>query len=109
MDISPKLKKILARFSAHNFMYAWYRQYKILFLLLFLGTLGLAGYFWHFSLFRYQWTDQQKKAYLEQYFKETSFRGEEYNRLVEHLKMEREKHQRGPELKRDIFTGENLE
>lgn len=107
-NLTPGLRKKLALFSPQEIMFFWYRSYKVIFSLFFLVILALAGYQWYYSLHRYQWTEEQKKEYIESTFKETRFRGEKFRALVLRLKQRSEEHAENISLKRDIFTGEDL-
>lgn len=102
------LKKKLSAFSPREIMFFWYRHYKLVFSLFFLIILGLAGYQWNYSLHQYQWSEEQKKEYIEATFKETRFKEEEFQALVKQLKERQAEHEEGVPIRRDIFTGRSL-
>lgn len=109
LSLGNNLKKKLAAFSLQEIMFFWYRHYKLVFSFCFLLILGLAGYQWYESLHRYQWTEEQKKEYIEATFKETRFQEKEFQELVNKLKKRSEEHQAAVSLHRDIFTGERFD
>ena len=108
LEVSKNLKKKLARFSIQNLMNFWYRSYKLLFLGLFFVVLGISSYQWYSSLHRYQWDDERKKAYVEEYFQETDLRETQFRYLVDRLRARAASHERPMLQSRNIFTGEPL-
>ena len=108
LGLSPDIKKKLKRFSAREAMFFWYRHYKLFFFLLFLLVLGFSAYQWYYSLHQYQWTEAEKKAYIESYFKETDFQDEAFRDLVGRLEERARRHEEPVSPRRDIFTGEYL-
>ena len=85
--------------------YFWIRHYKSLFTLGFLLLTGFAGYQWHYSLYRYHWTDQERKTYLETTVKETAFQEKKFLDVMDRLKQDREVYQQDVEIGRDLFGG----
>ena len=108
MKFLLNLKTKFKRFAFGRIMYAWYRYYKLIFLFFFCVVLGLSGWYWYGALNRYQWTEDQKKAYLDEYFKETSFQEQAFRDLSAQLKEKEQKHEMRSHLKRDAFTGNAL-
>ncbi|MBP9698085.1 MAG: hypothetical protein KBD65_02760 [Candidatus Moranbacteria bacterium] len=95
------LKKI---FSWKRIMASWYRSYKIMFFIGFLMVLGLGGYFWYSNLYQYHWSDDKKKEFIEANFKATSFKESSFERLVASLKDRAVRHEKVPQLSRNIFS-----
>ncbi|MEK9151166.1 MAG: hypothetical protein AAB547_00875 [Patescibacteria group bacterium] len=98
-------KKIADRFSSKNMLFFWYRRYKAMFFLLFLAVLAIGGWNWYYSLYRYRFSDEEKKQYVEQYFKETTFKEAKFREVVDRLMERARMHGETLELKRDIFKG----
>ncbi|MFZ2299946.1 MAG: hypothetical protein WAW00_02340 [Candidatus Moraniibacteriota bacterium] len=98
-------KKIRGTFSSKGVMFFWYRHYTAMFFLLFLVVLSLGGWKWYYSLYRYRLSDEEKKRYVEQYFKETTFKEARFRDVVDDLVERRRMHEETLELKRDIFEG----
>lgn len=96
------------KYSARRVIFFWYRNYKKLFFLGFLLVLGVGGWVWYYSVHAYSWTEEQKKAYLAEYFQETSFKEAKFQSLTESLQVRAESHQNGISLSRQLFTGEAL-
>lgn len=105
LELSQKLKKL---FSWKRLMFFWYRHYKVMFFMGFLVVLGFGGFVWYKNLYQYQWSEETKKAFLEQHFKETRFKERAFNNVVEHLKERARFHEGTPALSRDIFSGKSL-
>lgn len=105
LRISPKMKKF---FSLKQWMFFWYRHYKAMFLFGFLVVLGIGGYFWYRHLYQYQWSEDKKKAFIEQHFKETQFQERAFENLVRSLDERARVHEAPLTLSRDIFAGESF-
>jgi hypothetical protein len=100
-----RFKALGKKFSPKKGLFFWYRYYKVMFFFGFLIVLGAGGYFWHYNLYRHQWSDQEKKAFIESNFKETVFKEKEFVKLVESLKKRESRSQEALPLTHDIFTG----
>ncbi len=90
-------------------MFSWYRHYKALFFFCFCVVLGLSSVAWYRSLHQYSWSDEQKKAFLDSYVKETNFKEAKFRETVDRVKRMAESHTERIDIKRDIFSGENLQ
>lgn len=86
-------------------LYFWIRHYKTLFSFCFLLISGFVAYQWHRDLYRYQWTDGERKAYLEQTAKETAFQEKKFLEVLERLDQDRTAHAMELETGRDLFDG----
>ncbi len=86
-------------------LYFWIRHYKSLFIIGFLLLTAFGGYQWHRDLYRYDWSDQERKAYLETTAKETAFQEKKFLEVLDHLEEDRRIHQETLETGRDLFEG----
>lgn len=108
MNIPKFSQKIQQSFSWKRLMFVWYRYYKLLFFFGFLGVLGMGGFFWYKHLYLYQWSEETKKAYVEQHFKETRFNEADFRDRVHHLNARARAHKENLEFSQDIFLGRPL-
>ncbi|MFZ3032042.1 MAG: hypothetical protein WA082_03330 [Candidatus Moraniibacteriota bacterium] len=106
LQFSQNLKKY---FSWKRLMFFWYRHYKVMFFFGFLVVLGFGGFIWYKNLYQYQWSEETKKTFLEQHFKETRFKERNFVGVVERLKERAIFHETTPVISRDIFSGKSLE
>lgn len=95
-------------FSLKQWMLLWYRHYKKLFLVGFVGVLGFGGYFWYSNLYQYHWTEERKNQFVETNFKATVFQEEKFHKLVAALKDRATHHEESVSLSRDMFSGNSL-
>lgn len=86
-------------------LYFWIRHYKSLFVVCFLLLTGFVGYQWYHDLYRYQWTEEKRNAYIEATAKETVFQEQKFLEVLEHLDQNREAHGEDLETGRDLFEG----
>ena len=101
-------KKISERFSARGLLFFWYRHYKALFFIGFVIVLAIGGWKWYDSLYRYRWSDEEKKQYIELSFKETVFKETKFRDVVSDLAARARLHEETLELKRNIFEGKGI-
>lgn len=106
IKLSPRMKKYL---SLKQWMFFWYRHYKAMFFFGFLIVLVMGGYFWYRHLYQYQWSEETKKSFIEQHFKETRFQERAFESVVKRLEKRAAMHQESLSLSRDIFSGEPIE
>lgn len=106
--LSSDLKRIRTKLSSWQPLFVWYRHYKLLFFFSFLVVLGFGGFAWYQDLYGYSWNDTEKRAFLDTYSKETSFKEAKYRDAVDRLKQRMEWHQTPPVITKDIFTGKEL-
>lgn len=107
-EFSLDLKRIKKGLSSWQPLFVWYRHYKLLFFFSFLVVLGFGGYAWYQDLYGYGWNDAEKRAFLDTYSKETTFKEAKYRDAVERLEQRAERHKTDPSLSKDIFTGKEL-
>lgn len=101
-------KNIGRHFSLKHGMFFWYQHYKVLFFVGFLIVLGWGGYYWYNNLYRYHWSDEQKKEFIATHFKATVFKEQAFNQLVGQLKEREQQYGEPVPLTRDIFSGTSL-
>lgn len=108
MKTSPAIEKLIKKFSPKQLMFVWYRHYKMMFFVGFLLVFGFGSYQWYTYLYRYQWSDQEKKQFLDSNFKETAFKENKFKELIQRLDERAHSHEDDPKLSRDIFSGKGL-
>lgn len=86
-------------------LYFWIRHYKSLFTLSFVLLSAFVGYQWHRDLYRYHWTEDERKAYLETTAKETAFQEKKFLEVLDQLAKDRAAHQEVMGTGRDLFEG----
>lgn len=67
-----------------------------------------AGWNWYYSFYQYRLSDEEKKQYIEQHFKETAFKEKEFLNVVDML-MKRTRLVETLEIKRNIFKGKDIQ
>lgn len=102
------LKKITKSFSLRETIYFWYRYYKTFFLFGFLIVLAFGGWDWYQSLYRYHFSDEEKKQYIDSYFKETALKEEKFQSTVDDLAQRARLHEETLSLTRNIFEGKGI-
>ena len=105
MHVTKKFKNL---FSRKGILFFLYRHYKAMFFLGFLVVLGLGGFYWNANLNQYQWSEERKKSFVEQNFKETRFKSEAFHVIVKQLEARARAHEVNPALTRDVFSGKKL-
>jgi len=109
MNISLReFQNKLQKFSIRRLTLAWYRYFRVLFGILFLVVFGLGSFIWYQSLHNFQWTEEQKKVYMEKTFTETNLKQKELDKLLESLKKREGDHQVRSPISRNLFTGEPI-
>lgn len=102
-------KKVQWRQLIKKMFLHWLRHYKLLFSVAFLSVSALGGYQWYQNLYRYAWTLEERKAYLDQTIQATVFHERQFLEVLAQLEQIRREHTivRTPE--RDIFVGAKKE
>lgn len=90
-------------FSIRKSMLFWYRSHRWIFTFLFLVVLGYGGWTWYQNLYRYTWTDAQKKEFLASYAAETDFREAKFKQVVKELDDRRGRNAQTPDIQHDLF------
>ena len=102
------MKRIGARFSFGGALSFWYRHYKALFSLSFLIVILIGGWNWYYIFYKYRLSDEEKKHYVEQYFKETVFNEAKFRSTTEALTQRARMHEEVPENRRNFFEGKGI-
>ena len=105
MTIKFSLNRISFASARKRGLYFCMRHYRLLFSLLFLGLTGFLMYQWNRDLYRYQWTESERRAYLETTAKETAFQEKKFLEVLENLDQDRQRHTAVTETSRDLFAG----
>lgn len=95
----------LKSFSVASILHGLRRVSKYLIWCILLGTIIWLGYLWYSAVYAYDWTEEQKNQYRNEYAGETSFREERFHHTVEVLRERIRLHQTLPTVGKDIFTG----
>lgn len=103
------VKKLKPLFSVKAFLSYWYRYYKAMVFFGFLGVIIFGGWEWYYSFYRYRLSDEEKKQYIEQNFRETIFKEKEFDTIVSALAERAQRHAEKIEIKRNIFIGEGVQ
>jgi len=102
------IKRIGTRFSLGGALSFWYRHYKVLFFLSFLIVLLIGGWNWYYIFYKYRLSDEEKKQYVEQHFKETTFNDAKFHATTEALIQRARLHEEMPANRRNIFEGKGI-
>lgn len=100
--------KIKERFSFGNMLVLWYRYYKVLALIGFFLVLAFGGWNYYYSVYQYRFSDEEKKQYVDSYFKETIFKEARFNEVVDSLRARARMHEEAFEIKRNIFEDKGI-
>lgn len=95
-------------FSLGNILFFWYRYHKILFFCGFFIILFFGAWSWYYSLYQYRLSDEEKKQYIEQNFRETLFKEVQFRQVVDMI-AKRTRMTEIPEVKRNIFIGKGIQ
>lgn len=109
IPLASFFKKIAKHFSSRGVIFFWYRHYKALVFLGFLVVLSIGIWNWYQSLYQYHFSDDEKKQYIDSYFKETAFQEVKFQEVVDALTARARMHERVLPLTRNIFKGEGIQ
>lgn len=101
-------KKFIKSFSSKEAIFFWYRHYKLLFFFGFLIILSIGAQDWYGSLYKYQFSENEKKQYIDSYFKETVFKESKFRETVDDLTLRARMHEETLLLTRNIFEGKGI-
>jgi hypothetical protein len=101
-------KKSGKYFSLRKMLSFWYRHHAALFFCAFFAVLFIGAWSWYYSLHQYRLSDEEKKQYIEQNFRETAFKEAQFRDLVDIL-IKRTQKTETLEVKRNIFQGKGIE
>lgn len=103
------LKKIHWKNLTQQFLLRWMKHYKLLFFAIFLMVMGWGGYQWWYSLYKYHWNDEDRKAYLTATVKETSFHEQAFQQVLTKLDDLAAAHRQTIVPKRELFVSTKKE
>ncbi|MDD2766217.1 MAG: hypothetical protein PHH40_00450 [Candidatus Moranbacteria bacterium] len=103
IPFGASFKKIKEQSSSWHMIFFWYRHYKVFFFLGFLVVCALGGWDYYYSVFRFRFTDEEKKLYVDSYFKETLFDEEKFHKTINGLTNRAEHHKEPLHLEKNIF------
>lgn len=109
LPFSSFFKKISRRFSARKMLFFWYRHYKVPFVFLFLIVLSIGGWHWYYSFYQYRLSDEEKRQYIEQSYKEITFKDVKFHTLVDAFRERSRRHQETLKIERNIFEGKDIQ
>lgn len=95
--------KIKEYFSSGDMLVLWYRHYKVLIFAFFLLVLAFGGWVYYYSVFQYHFSDEEKRQYVDSYFKETTFKEARFHEVVDSIVARARIHENTIELRRNIF------
>lgn len=101
-------KKRMERFSFGGMLFFWYRHYKVPFFFGAFVVLAIGSWNWYYGLYRYHLSDEEKRQYVEQYFKETTFQEAAFRDAVDAFALRARMHEETLKVKRDIFVGKGI-
>lgn len=109
---TPNLKTIVLRVrqrcSFRNLMAFWIRHFRVMFFFGFLLVSAYGAWEWYFSLYRYEFSEEEKRRYIEQNFRETVFQEKKFRELVERLEERRRLESEPFQMKRNLFEGQGV-
>ena len=86
----------------HRMILLWYFSHRYLFFALLIVTVVSGLWFWKQAVYQYHWNDAEKRVYLNEHAKETSFKEEKFKSVLEDARSREESFQEKPES-RDLF------
>lgn len=87
----------------------WHRYYKVLVFIGFLIVFSFGGWNYYYSVFRYHFSEEEKKQYVDSYFRETAFKEVRFHEVVENLTARARAHAETLTLKRNIFEDQGAQ
>jgi hypothetical protein len=97
-----KIAPMVMKNILHRMILLWYFSHRYLFFILLLVTVSSGLWFWKQTVYQYHWSDAQKRAYLNEHAKETSFKEEKFRNALEEAHLREQSFQEKQEF-RDIF------
>ncbi len=97
-----KMESLALKSVLHRLILIWYFSHRYLFFILLTMTVLWGMWFWKQAVYQYHWTDEQKKSYLNEHAKETNFREDKFNSVLDEAHARSDDFNSKPEV-RDIF------
>jgi hypothetical protein len=101
-----KLKKISIKKYTQAITLFWLNQYKIFFIILFLGLAAFGAFLWYETFYRFGWSDEQKKQYTLTQNRSINLKESEFNSMAEIIENKKNKFESPSEHLKDIFKSE---
>lgn len=89
--------------SAQSVFLVVSRWSRWFFLLLFLVAIGSGLQVWYRNVYRGDWTDEEKRSYVDATFRETDFRMEEFRHAIDAVSRRNESYRTDVRVENDIF------
>jgi hypothetical protein len=68
-----------------RFFSFWMRKYKIVFFIIFFGICAWSGFLWYYSLYYFQWSLDQKQAYIDSQSHKTALNMNDFENVLKIL------------------------
>ena len=63
----------------------WMRFYRLVFVIFFLAMAAVGTYFWYWSLYRSEWSEDKKNEYINSKQTEVNFKEEDFKTLIKEI------------------------
>ena len=100
---SSKTKRVSPRAIIRKVGLWWVHQSHIVFLILFLGVVGIGVFSWYRSLHLFRWSTDQEQEYRLSRDTQVKFQRDRFQRMLQLLDERAEQHQKPHQEFRDIF------
>jgi len=97
-----KMKKITPEILGDKMASFWNRFFKLFLALFFLGIVAWGGYLWYFNLYRAEWSEAEKNAFLNTQSKETEFKKDTLDKVMQKIKAREEK------FSQEVISAKNI-
>jgi len=81
----------------------WNKHYRSVFFVFSFAILSLGMYFWYQSLYRSDWSNEEKNQYKKTQNKEVELREQEFKKVIEEIERKRNSFGVAPRLVKNIF------
>lgn len=81
----------------------WMRYYQVIFIIIFISAAGLGLYFWYKSLYRSQWSDEEKGRYTMTQGREINLKEEEFQKVLSEIENRKNLFESEYQPVKDIF------
>lgn len=81
----------------------WTRYYQAIFIIIFIFAAGLGLYFWYKSLYRSQWSDEEKNRHTATQSREINLKEEEFQKVLSEIEKRKKSFESDYQPVKDIF------
>lgn len=81
----------------------WMSYYQVIFIIIFISAAGLGLYFWYKSLYRSQWSDEEKSRYNAIQSREINLKEEEFQKVLSEIEERKKSFESDYQPIKDIF------